>query len=107
MNGVEVGIFRVQDRLVAWRIVSPRMSAPVFRGTVTGTTLRSAVYEYEHADVEWTLKSLEADLDAEQVSLNRRFLSRKRAIHSFVNVEDAAQVENAARSERPQREGTW
>lgn len=48
MNGVEVGIFRVQDRLVAWRNVCPRMSAPVCRGTVTGTTLRSAVYEYQY-----------------------------------------------------------
>lgn len=48
VNGMEIGIFRVHDRLVAWRNVCPHMAAPVCRGTVSGTTLPSRVYEYEY-----------------------------------------------------------
>jgi nitrite reductase/ring-hydroxylating ferredoxin subunit len=48
VNGVEVGIFRLADRFVAWRNVCPHMAAPVCRGTVSGTTLPSPVYEYEY-----------------------------------------------------------
>jgi nitrite reductase (NADH) small subunit len=48
VNGIEVGIFRLADRLVAWRNVCPHMAAPVCRGTVAGTLLPSAVYEYEY-----------------------------------------------------------
>jgi nitrite reductase/ring-hydroxylating ferredoxin subunit len=48
VDGVEVGIFRVRDRLVGWRNVCPHMAAPVCRGIVTGTTLCSGVYEYEY-----------------------------------------------------------
>lgn len=48
VNGVEIGIFRVGTRLVAWRNVCPHMAAPVCRGNVAGTTLPSRVYEYEY-----------------------------------------------------------
>lgn len=48
VNGVEIGIFRVGSRLVAWRNVCPHMAAPVCKGTVSGTTLPSRVYEYEY-----------------------------------------------------------
>ena len=51
-------------------------------------------YEDGHLDVEWTLTSLNLDLPSEQISLNRRFLSRKRP-NPVVTVEDAIQT-NAA-----------
>ena len=47
-GGVEIGIFRVGERLVAWRNVCPHSGAPVCRGRVAGTTLPSGVYEYEY-----------------------------------------------------------
>jgi nitrite reductase (NADH) small subunit len=49
VDGVEIGLFRVGDRIVAVRNVCPHMAAPVCRGTVAGTTLPSRVYEYEYA----------------------------------------------------------
>jgi nitrite reductase (NADH) small subunit len=48
VNGVEIGIFRVGSRVVAWRNVCPHMAAPVCKGNVAGTTLPSRVYEYEY-----------------------------------------------------------
>jgi nitrite reductase (NADH) small subunit len=48
VGGVEIGIFRVGARLVAWRNVCPHSGAPVCRGNVAGTTLPSRVYEYEY-----------------------------------------------------------
>jgi ferredoxin-NADP reductase/nitrite reductase/ring-hydroxylating ferredoxin subunit len=48
VDGVEVGLFRVGERIVAWRNVCPHGAAPVCRGTVDGTRLASAVYEYEY-----------------------------------------------------------
>ena len=48
VGGIEIGIFRVGERVVAWRNVCPHMAAPVCRGTVAGTTLPSAVYEYDY-----------------------------------------------------------
>lgn len=48
-------------------------------------------YEDGHVDVEWTLKPHEGEIHAEQVGLNRRFLSRKRADPAFLKVEDATQ----------------
>jgi nitrite reductase (NADH) small subunit len=48
VDGIEVGLFRLADGIVAWRNVCPHMAAPVCRGTVSGTTLPSAVYEYEY-----------------------------------------------------------
>ncbi|MFC0678735.1 2Fe-2S iron-sulfur cluster-binding protein [Lysobacter korlensis] len=48
VDGVEVGLYRVGERIVAWRNVCPHGAAPVCRGTVDGTRLTSAVYEYEY-----------------------------------------------------------
>jgi len=45
---MQVGLFRVDGRIVAWRNVCPHMAAPVCRGRVSGTTLPSAVYEYKY-----------------------------------------------------------
>jgi nitrite reductase (NADH) small subunit len=47
-GGVEIGLFRVDARVVAFRNVCPHSGAPVCRGTVAGTTLPSRVYEYEY-----------------------------------------------------------
>lgn len=44
--GLEIGLFRVGDQVRAWRNHCPHMAAPVCRGTVTGTLLTSAVYDY-------------------------------------------------------------
>ena len=48
VDGVEVGLYRVGERIVAWRNVCPHGAAPVCRGTVDGTRLTSGVYEYEY-----------------------------------------------------------
>ena len=48
VDGVEVGLYRVGERIVAWRNVCPHGAAPVCRGAVDGTRLTSAVYEYEY-----------------------------------------------------------
>ena len=48
VGGVEVGLYRVGERIVAWRNVCPHGAAPVCRGTVDGTRLKSAVYEYRY-----------------------------------------------------------
>jgi nitrite reductase (NADH) small subunit len=48
VRGVEIGLFRVGDQVVALRNVCPHMADPVCSGTVAGTTLPSAVYEYEY-----------------------------------------------------------
>jgi nitrite reductase (NADH) small subunit len=48
VDGVEIGVFRVGDRFVAFRNVCPHFGAPVCRGTVAGTTLPSRVYEYAY-----------------------------------------------------------
>lgn len=44
--GLEIGLFRVGDQVVAWRNHCPHMAAPVCRGVVSGTRLPSAVYTY-------------------------------------------------------------
>jgi nitrite reductase/ring-hydroxylating ferredoxin subunit len=44
--GVEVGVFNLGDRFVAFRNVCPHQGAPVCRGRVGGTTLPSAPGEY-------------------------------------------------------------
>ncbi|MCI0627527.1 MAG: Rieske (2Fe-2S) protein [Acidobacteria bacterium] len=46
VNGVEIGVTRVGDRVVAYRNVCPHQGAPVCRGRVGGTTLPSAPGEY-------------------------------------------------------------
>jgi hypothetical protein len=56
-------------------------------------------YDDDHASVEWTLTPLAADLDSEQISLNRRFLSRKRTNPAFFKVEGAAQASTPASPE--------
>lgn len=43
-----IGLFRLEDRVVAWRDLCPHEAAPVCRGTVTGTRLTSAVSEYRY-----------------------------------------------------------
>ena len=48
VDGVEVGLYRVGERIVAWRNVCPHGAAPVCRGTVDGTRLASGVYEYRY-----------------------------------------------------------
>lgn len=48
VGSTEVGIYRVNGELVAWRNVCPHMAAPVCRGTISGTTLPSDVYTYEY-----------------------------------------------------------
>lgn len=48
VNNIEIGIYRIDGGLYAWRNVCPHMAAPVCRGRVTGTTLTSNVYEYAY-----------------------------------------------------------
>jgi nitrite reductase (NADH) small subunit len=43
----DIGVFRVADKLMAWRNVCPHHAAPVCRGTVAGTNLPSKVHEYK------------------------------------------------------------
>ncbi|MCI0637271.1 MAG: Rieske (2Fe-2S) protein [Actinobacteria bacterium] len=45
-GGVEVGVFNLGDRLVAYRNHCPHQGAPVCQGRVGGTTLPSAPGEY-------------------------------------------------------------
>lgn len=47
-GGVPIGLFRLEDEIVAWRDVCPHEAAPVCRGTVTGTRVQSAVQEYRY-----------------------------------------------------------
>ena len=46
VDGIEVGVFNVDGRLVAYRNVCPHMGAPVCAGRIGGTTLPSAPGEY-------------------------------------------------------------
>ncbi len=48
VNSIQIGVYLVNDRIVAWRNVCPHMAAPVCRGTISGTTLPSDVYTYEY-----------------------------------------------------------
>jgi nitrite reductase/ring-hydroxylating ferredoxin subunit len=48
VGGMEVGIFYVDGRYVAWRNVCPHAAAPVCQGVVCGTRLPSKVYEYKY-----------------------------------------------------------
>jgi nitrite reductase/ring-hydroxylating ferredoxin subunit len=49
-NGaIEIGVFNVGGRLVAYRNVCPHAGAPVCEGRVCGTTLASEAYEYQLA----------------------------------------------------------
>lgn len=44
--GIELGIFSVNGRIVAYRNVCPHAGAPVCAGKLTGTALASEVYTY-------------------------------------------------------------
>jgi nitrite reductase/ring-hydroxylating ferredoxin subunit len=48
-RNIEIGVFNVNGRLVAYRNVCPHAGAPVCVGKVCGTTLPSKVYEYNLA----------------------------------------------------------
>ncbi|MGW8482634.1 2Fe-2S iron-sulfur cluster-binding protein [Microbacterium sp. NPDC055903] len=48
VDGVEVGLYRVGEEIVAWRNICPHEAAPVCRGRVAGTRLESLVYEYRY-----------------------------------------------------------
>lgn len=47
-SSAPIGLFRLADRIVAWRDVCPHEAAPVCRGTVTGTRMQSSVREYRY-----------------------------------------------------------
>jgi len=46
VNATEIGLFRVDGEVVAWRNSCPHEAAPVCRGTVAGTNLPSPVHTY-------------------------------------------------------------
>jgi len=48
LGKVEIGIFNVHGVYHAYRNLCPHAGAPVCQGRVGGTTLPSAVYEYEY-----------------------------------------------------------
>ncbi|MBD3942093.1 Rieske 2Fe-2S domain-containing protein [Microbacterium sp. NEAU-LLC] len=48
VDGVEIGLYRVGEGIVAWRNVCPHEAAPVCRGPIAGTRLESAVHEYKY-----------------------------------------------------------
>lgn len=56
IDGVEVGLFRVADRVIAWRDLCPHEAAPVCRGTIAGTRLESAVGDYRYGRAEEILR---------------------------------------------------
>lgn len=45
-NGLEVGIFNLEGRVVAYRNLCPHQGAPVCRGRIGGTTVPSMPGEY-------------------------------------------------------------
>lgn len=48
IEGVEIGLFQVQEKFYAWRNLCPHMHAPVCKGRICGTRMPSMVYEYEY-----------------------------------------------------------
>jgi nitrite reductase/ring-hydroxylating ferredoxin subunit len=46
VDGLEIGVFNLSGRLVAYRNLCPHQGAPVCQGRVGGTTLPSAPGEY-------------------------------------------------------------
>lgn len=48
VEGIEVGLFYVEQQFVAWRNICPHAYAPVCEGRICGTRLPSAVYEYKY-----------------------------------------------------------
>jgi nitrite reductase/ring-hydroxylating ferredoxin subunit len=53
---LELGIFRVGEEYFAYRNVCPHAGAPVCEGRICGTTLPSAVYEYEYSEKKKVLR---------------------------------------------------
>ena len=47
-RGLEIGLFVVDGELRAYRNVCPHAGAPICAGRISGTTLPSAVYQYEY-----------------------------------------------------------
>ncbi|MFC7620340.1 2Fe-2S iron-sulfur cluster-binding protein [Microlunatus sp. GCM10028923] len=56
VDGVEIGLFRVGDQVIAWRDLCPHEAAPVCRGTIAGTRLQSAVGDYRYGRAEEILR---------------------------------------------------
>ena len=48
LGSLEIGLFRIGGTIRAWRNHCPHMAAPVCRGIVTGTMLRTDVYRYRY-----------------------------------------------------------
>lgn len=48
VNEVEIGLFRIEHEIHAYRNGCPHAGAPVCKGLITGTRLPSAVYEYTY-----------------------------------------------------------
>ncbi|MFO1450120.1 MAG: Rieske (2Fe-2S) protein [Opitutaceae bacterium] len=48
VGNIEVGLFHVEGRIVAYRNVCPHAGAPVCVGRISGTSLPSAVYDYQY-----------------------------------------------------------
>ncbi|MFS0726262.1 Rieske (2Fe-2S) protein [Paenibacillus sp. 1P07SE] len=48
VKGMEIGVFAVGDRYLAWRNMCPHGGAPVCEGHVCGTRMPSLVYEYTY-----------------------------------------------------------
>jgi hypothetical protein len=64
-------------------------------------------YGGEHVEVEWTLKPLIIDLDAEVISLNRRFVSRRSQTGAFFRVEDVEQHSHGTLDREPPARSEW
>ena len=48
LRGMEIALFLVGGEYRAYRNVCPHAGAPLDRGRISGTTLHSAVYQYEY-----------------------------------------------------------
>lgn len=48
VGSIEVGLFNVAGHIVAYRNVCPHAGAPVCVGRISGTSLPSAVYDYQY-----------------------------------------------------------
>ncbi len=48
VGSIEVGLFNVAGRIVAYRNICPHAGAPVCVGRISGTSLPSAVYDYQY-----------------------------------------------------------
>lgn len=55
-GGMEIGLYRIEGKVYAWRNLCPHAGAPVCLGLVTGTTLPSEVYEYTYGKEQQVLR---------------------------------------------------